>query len=189
MRILGGDLRGRALAAPPGRAFRPSSGRLRGAAFDILAHAPAAKGAPALAGARVLDAFAGTGAFGLEALSRGAAHAVFLDTDTRWVRRNLAALGRAADGTVIAADALRPPPATEPVNIAFLDPPYGSGLAAPALAALADVGWVVPRTLLLAETGAKERIAWPPGMRVRDSRRYGAGRLTILAVQPGGAAG
>lgn len=181
MRITGGSLGGRKLAAPPGRPFRPSAARLRRAVFDLLVHARS-PAVPELRGARVLDAFAGTGAFGIEALSRGAAEAVFIDRDPRWARRNLAALGLDSRARTISADAGRPPPAPRPVDIAFLDPPYGDGLAASALAALARAGWLAQSSLAVVETGAKERPAWPDGFAPVEARRYGAARVTLLTV-------
>ncbi len=183
MRITGGSLRGRPIAAPPGRALRPSTGRVREAVFDLLVHATS-EAIPPLAGARVLDAFAGTGAFGLEALSRGAAHAVFIDRDPGWARRNVIALGQGARARLIAADARRPPPAVAPVDFAFLDPPYGTGLAAPALAALIAAGWIGPASLAVVETGARELPVWPGGLREIRARRYGAVRIALLALSP-----
>ncbi len=184
MRITGGSLNGRPIVAPPGRAVRPSSDRLREALFNILAHArdPAI---PPLAGARVLDAFAGTGALGIEALSRGAAEAVFIDRQTCWARRNVEALGQTARAGLIAADVLSPPKAEIPVDIAFLDPPYGGGLAAPALAALAAAGWLGPASLAVVETGARERIAWPTGLEPVRTRRYGAARIALVEFSAG----
>ena len=183
MRITGGSLRGRTLAAPPGRAVRPSAGRVREAVFDLLVHA-ASDAVPPLAGARVLDVFAGTGAFGLEALSRGAEYAVFIDRDPRWARRNVEALGQGANCRLIAADLRRPPPAPAAADIAFLDPPYGAGLAAPCLAALIEAGWLGPASLAVVETGAKERPAWPDGLHEIRLRRYGAARIALLAMPP-----
>ena len=181
MRITGGSLRGRAIAAPPGRAIRPSADRLRESLFNVLAHA-GSDTVPPLAGASVLDAFAGTGALGLEALSRGAALAVFLDRDLTWVRRNVEALGQSARARLIAGDALHPPASPTPVGIAFVDPPYGQSLAGPALAALAQSGWIGPSSLAVVETGAKERIDWPARFTVQQSRRYGAALITLMTL-------
>ena len=174
MRIVGGRHRGRRLAAPPGRTIRPSGDRLREALFNILAHGDF----PEIEGAHVLDAFAGTGAFGLEALSRGAARATFIDRDVEWVRRNAGALGEENVETV-AADALAPPPAPGPAAIAFLDPPYGQGLAGPALAALAEAGWIGPDTCAAVEIGRGETLD-APGFSAVRRRDYGAARLVFL---------
>ena len=181
MRITAGSLRGRPIAAPPGRNIRPSSDRLREALFNILAHAKW-DAIPPMGGARILDAFAGTGALGLEALSRGAALAVFIDRDLTWVRRNIEALGQTDRAQSFTADATAPPPTEAPVDIAFLDPPYREGLALPALQALADAGWLGPRTLVVVETDARESEAWPPGFEPLQTRHYGAAQITLLTL-------
>jgi 16S rRNA (guanine966-N2)-methyltransferase len=183
MRIVGGSHRGRRLLAPPGAAVRPTSDRAREALFDILSHGDfAACGLP-FADQPVLDAFAGTGGFGLEALSRGASEAVFIENDREALaalRRNVAALGETARARIVAADATRPPRAAAPCALAFLDPPYGSGLAAPALAALAVAGWLAPEALAVVEIGAREPFAPPAGFAPLDARVYGAARLVFL---------
>ncbi len=180
MRIVGGKYRGRRLAAPSGNAVRPTGDRLREALFNILAHGAF----PDLAGAGVLDAFAGTGAFGLEALSRGAARATFIDHDVQSVRRNAAAL--AEDNVVlIAGDALAPPPAPRPVPLAFLDPPYGLGLAGPALTALRIAGWIDPATSTIVETAREEVLDVPSGFTVSKRRRHGSSQLVFLEVSAG----
>ena len=187
MRIVGGSHRGRRLTAPPGAAVRPTSDRAREALFDILSHgAYAAAGLP-FADKTVLDAFAGTGAFGLEALSRGAAEAVFIENDREALaalRHNIAALGETGRSRVIAGDATRPPPARDPCALAFLDPPYKSGLAAPALVALAAAGWLAPETLAIVEAGAREPFTPPAGFAADDQRVYGAARLVFLHREP-----
>jgi 16S rRNA (guanine966-N2)-methyltransferase len=183
MRIVGGSHRGRRLVAPPGAAVRPTSDRAREALFDILSHgAFAASGLP-FADQPVLDAFAGTGAFGLEALSRGAREAVFLENDREALaalRRNIADLGETARARVVATDATRPPRAADRCALAFLDPPYGGGLAAPALVALAVAGWLAPEALAVVEVGAREPFAPPSGFVPLDTRVYGAARLVFL---------
>ncbi|HXZ00460.1 MAG TPA: 16S rRNA (guanine(966)-N(2))-methyltransferase RsmD [Stellaceae bacterium] len=182
MRIIAGRHRGRALAAPEGRAVRPTGARAREALFDILAHGRFAD-RPAFEEARVLDAFAGTGALGLEALSRGAAHASFIEKDRAALaalRANIAALGEEARAAVLPGDALHPPPAPAPVTLAFLDPPYGEDLAAPALAALAKRGWLAPGALAAVELAARQAFAAPEGFTPLEERRYGAARLVFL---------
>src|SRR6266581_7554556 len=135
LRIIGGKHRGRAIAAPGGQATRPTASRAREALFNILVHASwGADGTSPLIDCRVLDAFAGSGALGLEALSRGAAHATFLDSDATAIKligENLRKLGETAAAKVIRADVTHPPPSLEGCDLAFLDPPYRSGLAAP----------------------------------------------------------
>jgi 16S rRNA (guanine966-N2)-methyltransferase len=183
VRIVGGSHRGRRLLAPPGEAVRPTSDRAREALFDILSHGDfAASGIP-FAGEPVLDAFAGTGAFGLEALSRGAAEAFFIESDREalaTLRRNIAALGEEDRAHVLPGDATRPLRAAASCAVAFLDPPYRSGLAAPALAALAAAGWLAVDALAIIEIAAREAFAPPPGFPLLDERRYGAARLVIL---------
>jgi len=184
LRIVGGSHRGRPLEAPPGDAVRPTSDRAREALFNILAHRGWGEGGgPAHADATVLDAFAGTGALGLEALSRGAARVVFLEQERPALdvlRRNVAALGEERRARVVAGDALRPPAATAACDLVFLDPPYRAGLAAPALAALTERGWIAPGAVCVVETASAEPLDPPPGFTLLDERRYGAARLTFL---------
>jgi 16S rRNA (guanine966-N2)-methyltransferase len=183
MRIVGGRHRGRRLTAPPGEGVRPTSDRAREALFNILSHGDfAAAGAP-FAGVNVLDAFAGTGAFGLEALSRGAAAAAFIEIDRdalAALRRNLAALDEADAAYVVAGDATRPPRAPYACAVAFLDPPYHSGLAGPALGALAAIGWLTRDAIAIVETAAAETFSPPEGFAIIDARVYGAARLVFL---------
>ena len=181
MRIVAGLWRGRALSAPKGEATRPTADRVRQALFDMLLHAPWA-GREALVGATVLDAFAGTGALGLEALSRGAAHAHFLERDRAALaarRANVAALK--APATIHAADATRPPPGV-PCSVVFLDPPYGQGLIERALPALAQAGWLAQGALIVAETARDETLALPG--EVLAERSHGAATLTICRHTP-----
>src|SRR6476659_2443146 len=145
MRIVGGRLRGRGLAAPKSQSIRPTADRLRESLFNILTHA---YGDP-IAGARVLDLFAGTGALGLEALSRGAAFALFVDDGAEaraLLRQNVEALGVAAASRIFRRDATKLGPAhpVEPFSLVFLDPPYGKGLAEKALVSAWDGGWLSP---------------------------------------------
>jgi 16S rRNA (guanine966-N2)-methyltransferase len=183
MRIVGGSHRGRRLVAPPGTAVRPTADRVREAVFDILMHGRfAARGNP-LAAAIVLDAFAGTGAFGLEALSRGAVAAVFIERDAAALEvlgRNVEALGETARARIVAGDAADPPPADRTAAIAFLDPPYGSGLAAPALSGLAAAGWLAADALAIVELARRESLPLPAGFVVIDERVYGVARLVFL---------
>ena len=180
MRITGGRHRGRRLAAPRGSDLRPTSDRVRESLFNILAHG---RHGGDLAGAAVLDAFAGTGALGLEALSRGAAHATFMDIDRAalaGIERTLAVLDEDERASVLRADATRPPTPGASVAIAFLDPPYLSGLAHAAMVALAAAGWFAPGALVVVETEAGEDLTLPPGMELVDDRRYGGTRIMFL---------
>ena len=183
MRIVGGSHRGSRLVVPQGETVRPTSDRAREALFNILSHGRfAASGLP-FAGRPVLDAFAGTGAFGLEALSRGASAAAFIENERAALaalRRNIAALGEDERAHIITGDATRPPRAVFACALAFLDPPYGSGLAAPALSALAAAGWLAPDALVVIEVAAREELPLPPGFTRIDERAYGAARLVFL---------
>ena len=183
MRIVAGRHRGRRLLAPPGETVRPTSDRAREALFNILSHGqPAAEGIP-FAGPAVLDAFAGTGALGLEALSRGAAEAAFVEQDREALailRQNIAALGEEGRARIVPGDATRPPRAPSVYALAFLDPPYRSGLAAAALTALDAAGWLTPDALAVVELAAREHMAPPAGFNLVDERVYGATRLLFL---------
>src|SRR5437868_6761856 len=144
MRVVGGRLRGRTIASPASRDIRPTADRLRESLFNILMHA---YGDP-VTDARVLDLFAGTGALGIEAISRGAGFVLFVDNGAEaraLLRQNIEALGLGGVSKVYRRDATNPGPAhpMEPFALAFLDPPYGQGLADKAVAALRD-GWLVP---------------------------------------------
>jgi len=188
MRIIAGKHRGRRLEAPEGLAVRPTGERAREALFDILAHGRFAEG-PAYLDAIVLDVFAGTGAFGLEALSRGARFTTFVEKD-RAARaallKNIALLGVTAQTAILAADALKPPRAASPATLAFLDPPYREDLAAPALAALGKAGWLADQALVVVELPARQDFAPPPGFAALDERRYGAARFVFLRYAASG---
>jgi 16S rRNA (guanine966-N2)-methyltransferase len=181
MRIVAGRCKGRQLLAPPGTTTRPTADRVRQALFDMLWHAPWA-GRESVEGALVLDAFAGTGALGLEALSRGAAQASFMETDAAALaalRRNVAACRAEGESRVLAADATRPPRAPRPCTLVFLDPPYGQRLVARALAGLAGAGWLAPGALISAEFG-REPAEPPPGFSLLAERSHGPARLLFL---------
>jgi 16S rRNA (guanine966-N2)-methyltransferase len=177
MRIIAGAWRGRALAAPPGVETRPTAGRMRQAVFDMLVHAPWGRGR--LEGAEVLDAFAGTGAFGLEALSRGAGRASFIEHNRAALaalRANVAACRAEGRSRVIAADATRPPRGA-PHRLVFLDPPYGRGLVLAAALALREAGWIAPGALLVAELGRDEPA--PALGEILAERSHGAARISV----------
>ena len=186
MRVTGGRHRGRPLAAPPGRDVRPTADRVRESLFNRLLHGGGVLGdGNRLAGATVLDAFAGTGALAIEAISRGAASATLFDTDRTalaTIRSNLEGLGDGSRMRVFMADATSPPPAVAPVDLVFLDPPYRSGLTGPALAALHQAGWIGPGTLCVVEHHHREPLAPPDGFEVLDSRRYGNSAVTLCQL-------
>jgi 16S rRNA (guanine966-N2)-methyltransferase len=188
MRIVGGRHRGRPLSAPAGGEVRPTADRTREAVFNILLHGLGGAGA-AIEGAAMLDVFAGTGAMGLEALSRGAERAVFIERDNAAIaalRDNAARLNEPQACLVLRLDAsnLPPPPqaAGAPLDYAFLDAPYGSDLSGPALAGLKDRGWITAGTIVTVEVAAKEVFAPPPGYDVLDERRWGAAKVVFLEV-------
>ncbi len=187
MRIIGGRLKGRALKAPGRGAkgdIRPTADRVRESIFNVLAHGTQGLD---MEGATVADVFAGTGAFGLEALSRGAGHAVFIDNDARAltsVRKNAGPLGLTRQVTLLKLDAARlsPPPlaAKAPCGLVFLDPPYDSGLVPVALSGLAAKGWIAPDAVSVAEVAAKEALEAPRDFTIIDERTYGAARVVFL---------
>jgi 16S rRNA (guanine966-N2)-methyltransferase len=173
MRVVGGSLRGRTLAAPHSAAIRPTADRLREALFNILAHAYS----DPVSGARVLDLFAGTGALGIEAASRGAAFVLFIDqaAEARALEReNVAALGLGGATRIFRRDAIRLGDVhpLEPFSLAFLDPPYGAGLAEKALASARAGGWLAPDALVVVEEAAKAQFAAPAGFDEIERRRY-----------------
>jgi 16S rRNA (guanine966-N2)-methyltransferase len=181
MRIVGGRLRGRILNAPASRAIRPTSERLRESIFDILTH----RYPGLLEGARVVDLFAGSGALGIEALSRGASFALFVDDGAEaraLLRGNIEQLGLGGVTRIWRTDATRlgKAPAGAPFTLAFLDPPYSRGFAGPALAALLTGGWLLPGALCVVEEAAKAEIAMPEGFVIVDERTYGDARIVLL---------
>lgn len=178
MRIVGGRWRGLALDSLPGKDIRPTSDRAREALFNILAHAPFVP--VSLQGAEVLDLFCGTGALGIEAVSRGAASAILIDQDLTAARANLKKVKEPQLFQTIQADATKLPAAKKPVDIALLDPPYRKGLVVPALFGLVSQGWLAPGSLAVVETAADEALAPIDGLTLLDSRRYGAAMLWFL---------
>jgi 16S rRNA (guanine966-N2)-methyltransferase len=173
MRVVGGRLRGRNLAAPKGQAIRPTSDRLRESLFNILVHA---YGDP-VSGARVLDLFAGTGALGIEAISRGAAFALFVDDGAEaraLIRQNVDTLGLGAVTRIFRRDAIKLGAAhpVEPFGLVFLDPPYRKTLAEPALAGLRDGGWLGPDALVVVEEAADAGVRVPVGFAEIERRPY-----------------
>lgn len=178
MRIVAGAWRGRGLAAPDGEATRPTSDRVRQALFDMLMHAPWA-GRETVEGGRVLDAFAGTGALGLEALSRGADFCHFIERDPAALaalRANIASCRASQKCAVQRADAMAPPPGS-PCGLIFLDPPYAAGAVERALDALRTAGWIAPGALIVAETARAQTLNIDA--ETLAERTHGAAKLTI----------
>lgn len=189
MRIIAGKHRGAKLLEPADGAIRPTADRVRQALFDLLAHGALAHGALArgrgglLRDAIVLDAFAGSGALGLEALSRGAARAILMDRDPAAITlaaANVKKLGLEAVATCLRADATRPPPSERAAGLVFLDPPYGEDLVVPALAALHAAGWIAPDAVIVVELDRRESFAPPPGFALADDRVHGRTRIVLL---------
>lgn len=183
MRIVGGTLKGRAIAAPPGRDTRPTSDRAREAVFNILEHAA---WSPGVEGRRVLDLFAGSGGLGLEAMSRGAAFALFVETDAGArgaIRDNIEALGLFGTTRIHRRDAtdlgVKPAGLADPFDLVFLDPPYAKGLGDLALSKLRSGGWITDDALIVFECGADETLA-AEGFEQLDARDYGAAKVLFL---------
>jgi 16S rRNA (guanine966-N2)-methyltransferase len=188
MRIVAGSLKGRAIAAPDGQTTRPTSDRARQAIFNVLEHA---EWAEPLAGARVIDLYAGSGALGFEAISRGAAFALFVETDEDArgaIRENADAwslMGRTRVHRRSATDlGVRPGSDGEAFDIAFLDPPYRQGLGEQTLARLLEGNWLKPGATVVFERGSDEPEIETPGYERLDARDYGAARVLFLRVTP-----
>ena len=184
MRIVSGEFRGKTLAAPAGKTTRPTSDRARQAIFNILEHAAWSKG---VRDARVIDLFAGSGALGFEALSRGAAFCLFVETDEAArgaIRENVDAMGLFGRTRVHRRDATqlgqRPGADGPAFDLAFLDPPYGKGLGETALAKLAAGGWLAPGAVAVFERGAEEAPLSAAGFEELDVRDYGAAKVWFL---------
>src|SRR3954447_8794888 len=184
MRVVGGRLKGRTLTAPSSREIRPTADRLRESLFNILIHA---YGDP-IDGARVLDLFAGTGALGIEAISRGARFTLFVDNGTEaraLLRANVEALGLRGVTKVFRRDAtdLGPAHPVEPFSLAFLDPPYGKGLAEKALASLRDGGWLTAGALLVVEEAKAGAFAAADGFEELERRAYDDTEFVFLRAE------
>ncbi len=183
MRITGGTLRGRNLKTPEGLSTRPTIDRVREALFNILAHHDWGELGDPLDGAMVLDAFAGTGALGLEALSRGAERAFFFEKDRKALsalRDNIASLKLEKQATILPLDVTKPPKAKEAASLVFFDPPYKKGLIPRALAALAAQGWIAPNAMLIAETAKNEKPELPETCALLLEKTYGDTSLSFF---------
>jgi 16S rRNA (guanine966-N2)-methyltransferase len=181
MRVVGGRLRSRPIAGPKAEGLRPTADRLREALFNILMHA---YGDP-VAGARVLDLFAGTGALGIEAVSRGATFVQFVDDGVEarsLLRNNTDALGLGGTTRIFRRDAttLGPAHPMEPFSLVFLDPPYRKGLAELALTSARDGGWLKPEALIVVEEAADAAFKTPEGFEELERRDYDDTELVFL---------
>lgn len=184
MRIVGGQLKGRALIAPTGQNTRPTSDRVREALFNILEHAP---WMPAMSGLRVMDNYAGSGSLGLEALSRGASFCLFVEIDDEArgaLRENIETLGQFGTTRIHRRDAtdlgMRLGPKSEQFDLVFMDPPYHKGLCHPTLKALVNGEWLSDSAIIVMETGAQEPQFYTPDWDIILERVYGAAKLTII---------
>jgi 16S rRNA (guanine966-N2)-methyltransferase len=185
MRVVAGRFRGRALSAPDDMRIRPTSDRVRESLFNVLTHG---MGEFTLDGARVIDLFAGTGALGIEAVSRGAAYCLFVEDAPEaraLIRTNVEALGLTGETRIFRRDAtdLGPAGNMQPYDLAFLDPPYGKGLGERALAGLAGGGWLSPGAIALLEERAGAEIEIPAAFELLDTRRYGDTEIRFLRVR------
>ena len=182
MRIVGGRLKGRIIRPPTSRAIRPTSDRLRESIFDILAH----RFEGVIDGALVIDVFAGSGALGFEALSRGAKSVLFVDNgEHAWelLRANIASLALSDVTRVWRSDATRlgmVPSGSPRFTLAFLDPPYAQGLAEQALKKLSEGGWLAPHALAVVEESARANVGASRGLRIVEERVYGDAKLIFL---------
>ncbi|WP_343560350.1 RsmD family RNA methyltransferase [Kiloniella sp. b19] len=193
MRIVGGRLKGRKISSPKGSDTRPTLERTREALFSILLQGDPSDGilqerglsrSPLLAGP-VLDAFAGTGALGLEALSRGAPHVFFIEQDSaafKALSDNIQSFGVKAETDSSRGNCLTPPPAREAAGVVFLDPPYQKGLIPKALKALDQAGWINERTLIVAEMMKKEKLTDEDiaGFEICQDRSYGKNKIAFI---------
>jgi 16S rRNA (guanine966-N2)-methyltransferase len=183
VRIVAGEFRGRALATPVGDAIRPTSDRLRQTVFDILAH----RFDDPVTGARVLDLFAGTGAMGIEAISRGAAYALFVEDSVEGrglIRRNVEALGLTGRTRIFRRDAtdLGPAGTVPAFGVVFADPPYRRALGERALASALSGGWLAPGAILVLEEAAGVTFAPPAGLVSEDIRAVGDSQVAFLRL-------
>jgi 16S rRNA (guanine966-N2)-methyltransferase len=183
MRVVGGKLRSRPIAGPKSDAVRPTSDQLREALFNILTHS---YGDP-VTGARVLDLFAGTGALGIEAISRGADYALFVDEGVEaraLLRDNVESLGLGGVTRIFRRDASKLGPAhpLDPFSLVFLDPPYGKGLAEKSLISARDGGWLMPEALLVVEEAADAGFNTPEGFIELERRPYDDTEFTFIRL-------
>jgi len=181
MRVVGGRLKGRNIASPSSREIRPTQDRLRESLFNILVHAYDNP----IDGARVLDLFAGTGALGIEAVSRGAAFTLFVDNGAEaraLLRNNVEALGLGGVTKIYRRDATNLGPAhpVEPFSLVFVDPPYGKGLGEKALVSLRDGGWLTPGALLVVEEATAASFKAPGGVAELERRAYDETEFVFL---------
>ncbi|WP_265516631.1 16S rRNA (guanine(966)-N(2))-methyltransferase RsmD [Nitratireductor luteus] len=183
MRVVGGRMRGRRLASPEDDTIRPTTDRARESLFNVLEH-----GYPgSLDGVRVLDLFAGTGALGIEAISRGAAYCLFVEeqgASRALIRENVETLGLQGHTRIFRRDAARLGPigTMQPFGLVFADPPYGKGLGERAIASALEGGWLLPDALVLVEEASVSPFQPPEGLTLAERREYASSVITICRV-------
>jgi len=178
-RIISGRFKGRRLEVPKGRSVRPTTDRMRERVFSMLAHGRY----PDLVGARIADLFAGTGALGLEALSRGATHVTFVEkspSSTACLTNNITSLGAKEETNILQTSACRLPAASSTYNVVFMDPPYHEGLVEPALTSLIDAGWIADNCVIICELASDETLSLPASLELVDERSQSAQRVVFL---------
>jgi len=191
MKITAGKYHGKNIDARPDKTLRPTSGKVREAVFNILRHGRFFKDDRFISdgnnelveGRRVIDIFCGTGALGIEALSRGATHLTLVDQNARTLsvaQKNIENLGEAANTTFIRSDSTMLPSATIPCKLAFVDPPYGKNLAKPALKSLASAGWLEKGSVIILELGKQDEVESFDNFVKLDERLHNRTRIAIL---------
>jgi 16S rRNA (guanine966-N2)-methyltransferase len=189
LRIIAGKHRGRKIETKKNADIRPTGGRARGAIFNILMHGEwSIHDRPILEDALVIDLFCGTGALGLEALSRGVSHVTFIDQSAESIslaRGNAKHMGEEARTHFIRSDSASLPPARQRYDLAFLDPPYNSGLAAKSLKSLHSQGWLAHDAVVVVETSTREKLELPEAYTVADERKYGNTKIAFLRYVEG----
>ncbi|MBT4880627.1 MAG: 16S rRNA (guanine(966)-N(2))-methyltransferase RsmD [Alphaproteobacteria bacterium] len=184
IRIISGSHRGRVLKIPPASITRPAMDRVRESVFNIIAHqVDPLSGKNILENAHVLDAFAGSGSMGFEALSRGASHVTFMENNSKALsvlKENTALLRAEKQVSVLASDATHPPHPTQPCTLIFIDPPYGKDLVLPCLQALDEMGWIFEDTLIVCEIASKEKLILPATFHLEEERSYGTAKIVFI---------
>lgn len=187
LNIIAGKHRGRKIETKADKNVRPTGSKTRGAVFNILLHGKfGASGNSPLIGKSVIDLFCGTGALGLEALSRGASHVIFVDESSESIalaRANAAHMHEEDNASFIRSDSTSLPKARRTCSLAFLDPPYNSGLAAKSLASLDAQGWLEDGAIAVVELSHKETLAAPENYAIFDERKYGNTKIVLLSYE------
>ncbi|MEH6402241.1 MAG: 16S rRNA (guanine(966)-N(2))-methyltransferase RsmD [Sneathiella sp.] len=188
MRIVSGEFRGKLLAIPEDKRIRPTADRIREALFNILAHGTdyLTDNGPLPRGARVLDMFAGTGALGVEALSRGAEHVTFMDNNPeslKLIRQNVAAINAQHKSNIYSRNGTNLGRNGSAVDLILMDPPYSQDLAVPCLEGLLAGGWCYEKTVIVLELATKDKFEAPEGFEVMDERKYGSTKLYFLGIK------